>query len=370
MKQSRLIDDFVKTLVSGIKGDPRALWPIHPFTVEPLFCDEFTKKIIEIRNRCQDKGYEQAYVASLFRNPGRIWNSMPVVVQGLKAMETPIPERIDLIEYYLTLVRNLMFGDIFCREGVIILSPKDVESLIKETTFLKQKDPTESLKMRRLAGVLWAFCEAVYYLRRKSGESIHGPYDVSTYFEKNTNLMVRDYFFLKPMEIWPELKDLSIEKVKILAVYKNVQWTFNIFGSFASNLPLGENLLAYSLILESTDGTISVNPSQESVEKVVKELANFTEHVSRETNTSGKVFQATKQIDLCFYMLKPACDHLNMDWRPPKKVYRRLEKLGLIPLPKPPKDSEEAFRGLLSTFDPRTEIFPWKPFLGKIKSTH
>jgi len=52
-----------------------------------------------------------------------------------------------------------------------------------------------------------SFVWALYFdLFVANGLEIAGPYDVSDVFEPNHTLLIRDYYDLRPLGLWPDLK--------------------------------------------------------------------------------------------------------------------------------------------------------------------
>ncbi|MBI4099635.1 hypothetical protein HY440_01365, partial [Candidatus Microgenomates bacterium] len=183
------------------------------------------------------------------------------------------------------------------------------------------------------------------------GYEVHGPYAARDGQNREVQLVVTDYFDIKPTALWSSMKNFPYNSMRLLTLFKkDTPLSVDIFCHFtnAGNL-LDSTIGAYLEI----DGK-PVRDHKEAILATRTILDRVTEqHKSLRLMTKKKIIQ--KYIESRYYAFRKWREYFGENWYPPKNVLDRIKEWGIIKIP---ENSGPSGDDLLKAFDPRTDFVP------------
>lgn len=364
MKRNRKnkIDRYLDaaTFAFGHDLTPSEYWPLKPAQMTAYFEDSIAVGVFKKVEILRKKRVPLEKAAKMFSTPGILRNFLENFANtGLKVannvgwFETSFKEREEFFNYLFKVLEEMVKNDIFLRDGMQIILDQGEMGKIPWNEFIKlDKETSKIIRRFNLAifSLVWSFYFDVFTY---TGFSLHGPYKVpAKKFGINMNLIINDYFNLRPVEIWPEAKNVLFEKVRICQIYKNINWKISFFERVDPSVNLNDNLI-YSFI--EIDGKIISD-----LEKVKELTGRIFEIIARQTdfvNNLSSLEKVKKASEICYYGLRGIFTYFNESWKPPKEIDDFIKKTGEVNIEKLEKDlSEYSKNEIIKVFDPRNNF--------------
>lgn len=327
-------------------------WPLHLGEVLP-YCGDL--EALELVARLEDlsaSGWSDAEIGRLFVGASSPKSLLGDLVISMKVAEVPVDKRVWVVERWFDVMAAKESGDIFCRDGTHrVLSPGDAQALadslpwVTGTAFAQQAF--------RLSGAAQAHVWALlFYGWTDIGFEIHGPYDVS-FDGRPSQLVVRDFFDLKPVLLWPELADFACSRMRVISVHPpDAGMAVDIFN----HLTHPESLLTSTdaIFVDVDDVPLSEPGALRDVGKLL--LAQVRrQHEAIEAMTRPDL--VTKFVAARYYAFRHWRLSFDVPWEPPQEVATRISTWDPIVI-EPDDASTQNVTHLLAAFDPRTESLP------------
>lgn len=333
-KINKQIDKFLDVIVDSILGAKSkeeaavlTLWPL-PTTQGLLYWgDEWVKRLNFVFHSIDKKKVSDKELIKAIKFPSRIvqllWR-IDAIKNGNLSKEEKFYTLTKLFDC-LALFRK---KDLFCESGKnIIWSKKELETHKKDLYFFSGKDEKLNKLISIFEATLWSYTELIYWAQHPIGHSFHGPY-----LEKEGDLLVKEYFDLKP-EVWPFSQDLNFSVVEVFEFYKKGTGRKIKLEFFERNIRTTQSL---KKDLEK----FALKVDKKNIKKLEK-ISEFSENLVRVIKKGGKFIQSLnaqqlieKHADFYFYAIKPFCDLVKEDWRPPKgvkeNIYKRYKEIDNI----------------------------------------
>lgn len=171
--------------------------------------------------------------------------------------------------------------------------------------------------VQRLCGILWAYSEAPFFVAHDIAMEEHGLYGYNS-----KRIMFRDFFNLKPAELWPECSEFPFNEIRIICVYNE---RFNVdFDVFYNTYPNQGNVIEdlEEFYIEADDSRLELV----DIHKITNSSAKIIESISKKIESMNEMEIAKKYADIFWYRKKPLRDALGKDWKPPKEIYTKIEQ--------------------------------------------
>ena len=208
-----------------INTDP-AKWPIRSGRIGHIVLDMFSSEFIKDVEELKRRGMTIQQIGKLFHNPTRLWRMSHHFLSGLKMAGYSLDEQRKHILTLLDMIGSLKYESEFIDDGKnLILSPDEVE-IIKKGGLQKSKIEDSHL-IHKLAGLLWTYTETLYFVAHEISVEIHGPYK----YDSSNVIIVRDYFGLKPSELWPDCQNMPYNNIRIIGVYEDLLVDFDVYNN-------------------------------------------------------------------------------------------------------------------------------------------
>lgn len=348
------IEKFLQAIQAAFSGmGDTKYWPANPPQIEVYFDDILAISIFEKFK--EDRGkFERALgrvepeiLKTILYSGGGI-TGLKVARRKYEGYKLSTEELKDFIVCILDSIAARRRGDEFCLEGKnLVWGPKEAEEVVKETSW----ESAKSLGLKRaIAGLnvtaeslTWALFFDIY---RSAGMRIHGPYQI-----QEGILLCRDFCNLNP-PVW-NLQNRYPELKAYLIYERDVKINIDFVNHPIYKTPIADRLKSYSIISKSPL-------------KTLKEIEELKEYYSQLRQRQAVHIEALNPLEIVrkgaeihYFMLKDFFKFYGEDWRPPKEVYERIDRMGLkywkrYKYSKRPQHPQEE-KGLWAkrTYDPR-----------------
>lgn len=288
-------------------------WPIRAGrAIKPVkkeFALEYAEQLKYGLERYGDKLWKMA-----FQNPTQIWRISHHLINGWQ--EAGI-SRIDIAKKISILLQGICIlsnGNSFVPLGEHKLCLNDsleVEKYVNDRNIM------------RLGGLLWAYCETIYFVAREVGCEYHGPYIV----DKDNILLERNYNNLSPKGLWPQISLFqNIEKITIQTIHdKEFSVSFDVYNNlFISQGDFSDSFLKGRVLVD--DRNITIEETKVLIENVAKELEMLCEYIDK-MEESCLLWQYVR---IFWYRKKGLADVLNVSWEPNEVLKTKFQNTNHI----------------------------------------
>lgn len=318
---SKKLVEAYKTLASfivrGGKGMPPH-WPISIIETNWYYSQFFAKELYSTITDLEKRGISDKEMAELFWGPSTLshwfYIANPVSFKDMTPKESE-----EFLEKTIDLLSIQRRGDIFCQNWRNkLLSDEKVKKLISQANFIEVDVPEIAKILAKINITLWHYCILIQIGHRSYSQEFHGPYNIGN----GEILFVRDYFNLKPKEIWKFTSTLPFTKLRFLEVYKGVDIKIDMFNHFEVVGSLPQNLRKLSILVDDSKPL----KSRLGVQNLFKDCDGVLEKGNKSVKNFSKKDWVEKIIKMRFFWLKPEKEILGKDWKPPKKVIRLVDR--------------------------------------------
>jgi hypothetical protein len=315
--EEELLKRYVEAVIIPRVNTDNIKYPIRDSRINHLFLKEYTKEFWDDLNELKKNGYSHEDVGKLFRNPSRLMRMGHLLLKGAKLDEFSIEEQRNLIVELLKIVEKEKSGNIFNEnKRNIILDSDELSKLIDGLSFTKT-DRENARLIQRLCGMLWAYSESPFFVAHDIGMEEHGLYDY-----KGKNIMIRDFFNLRPTELWSECEKFPFNEIRIICTYsKDFQIDFDIFSNTYPNKGnVIEDLEEF--YIEADGKSLEID----EIDGILESSSRIMESISKKIETMSMVDIAKKYADVYWYRKRPLRDALNKSWAPGEHIYELIDK--------------------------------------------
>lgn len=289
----------------GIKWPIRAGEVITP--VNHIFASEYVRQIFQLRNDYSSNEWHNA-----FNNSLSLWRYSHHVINGLEKAGVEKSTISEFVATIMEIVEVLTKRTDFFEGKHLVLNNSAVDSILG-LPFIRDKQT--NLMLLRLAGLLWAYSDALYFQGREVCCEYHGPYS----FGKNGDtLLVRDFCNLCPDDLWTEYGfDKSIHRIRIITQHN---CTLETYIDVYNNVNIKKGSMAESII----GGVIIVDDNIANSHVINLLISNFLEKLKNQTilvNGMDKNELFSKYLMIFWYRKKALASFLGEKWTPPPSVF-------------------------------------------------
>ena len=317
-----ILEPFKKAVSEIWLRDGQNTWPIEINSIVHLFMDVFVTELLEDIRRLRDHGFDEQAVARKFCTSARIIRLIMPCVLGLKSLGFSIEKQREQVLYLLSLVKHLKHGDLLNRDGKnIVLSPAGFEKGVDETKMIHVVDDRKSsMKVHKLCAILWNYAESVCFKTHGLVREFHGPYGFPS-SAAGEEILIRDFNCLKLTELWDECRGIQYSKVRVAAVYSDLDMTIDIYNnvSIRDGSSYINSLKSYYV---EGDGQVLM---LEEVDRLCEALSDVMIAVTGKIETLHWRELAEKYAEIFWFSKKELRDAFELDWRIPGIVRERIE---------------------------------------------
>lgn len=287
-------------------------WPIKFNAIMHLFLDEFALEFItDLQKALQS--YEREEISESFNNPARIYRIIHSVIYGMKANKFSIEEQQKVAEIMLKMVSDLKSGSPFNENGRNIILD-DMDEFHKCDFYVS--DEAQATKLQRFFGLMWAYTESLFFRAHDVTKEIHGLYRDGT-----ERVLIREYYNLKPNEIWTDMKFMDYSNLKFITYYSDeLDVSLDAYNHIYFNR--GNYIKDMQKYRIEADGKqITLDELMNQIPKI-ETCINLIHEWAKQSSQIDKI---NRYADIYWYRKKPLKDLLNQNWEVPQKVRDRIE---------------------------------------------
>ncbi|MEK6925364.1 MAG: hypothetical protein AABW71_03965 [Nanoarchaeota archaeon] len=324
------IERFLKAIEESFEGlNPKTNWPLNGAQIDSYFdVDEGLDMYYRIKKLRETKTTKE--IAHILPEPDiiRIFLQHNAII-GLKVAKKlgidniSTEERIEYTKFLFDVLKEKVKEDIFCLDGKnTLLEHEEIKKILKSKNWNYVNDTDEKKKISFLTVMANNLVYTTFFDPYMTGGFyLHGPYEAKEKFGENTILLIREYHNLQPKELWPEL-EMPYKKLRILAVYKNLNIKINFVNHLITKDSIGDKLLAYKILLDDKE----IN-----LEKVVELIELFHKISSAQTkkvNSWNDLDKVRKGAEIAFYLFKNFREQIGDKWIPENHLEETIKQFG------------------------------------------
>ena len=363
------IDKFLDARLDAFaKTEPKTYWPACGSQLYSYFSDAEAYNILQKIKKIRKDKIPLSKIAKLFYAPTTIRYYLGYnAITGLKIRKKYFKDItqediINVIAFFFDLLENMQTGDIFCSDGKnMILNNKELPELVSKVEWNKADDALQKAIAKLIISSLSMAWAINYDCMAGNGLENHGPYDVSKKFGPNSILIIREFFNLKPLELWEHSKEFKYNNIKIYTVYKNLEdIKIDYFSHIISNSVMRERLSYFYILVDGKK-----IDSLDEINKITEQLLLQANKQIKFVNSLSTEDKIKKGAEISYHAFKEFMEFFGENWKPEGVVEESLKEFGLefwekFKVSKTGTSSDKEF--LRKLLDPRSD------FLGKDES--
>ncbi|MBI2130067.1 hypothetical protein HYU07_07620 [Candidatus Woesearchaeota archaeon] len=331
---------------------------IEPFNFDnmhPLYSREWANRFLLAISRRKQLDISFARLAKRITGPSHFRAQYYFMLADLKFARITREKRLEIAKFFDSIISEKSKGDIYGFRSNIAHTGKEIIELCRKISFEKA-NPEIARFLGKLHTAAFHFVNGLYTdLYTDYGIENFGEYDVSSIFGPGHIMVIKSFSDLKPMDLWPEIRDSPCKTLNIYAVYKNVKFRCDSISCHSVYEGDPINGMAYYAV--GVDG-ILIN-SMEKLEKIREAIEGCSIEQWKRLISQEKEQLKIKALMQRCYVLKNMFELLGIEWKPSADMINAVkDKLLISPFKAIPKDEKERRQFWKRFFDPRLEIYP------------
>ena len=320
-KLNRLLNIIVDTILSAKSKKEAAaltLWPIPTPQGMLFWGEEWSKKLNRILHLIEKRKVEDREIKRSLKFPSKIVPFLWRCGDTVKNSSLTKEEKLFIVKKLFEILALFRKENLFCKNGKnIIWDKKELEDNKRGLYFFSVRDRKSKKIISNFEAALYLYTELLYWAQHPFGHCFHGLYP-----DEKGGLLVREYFDLKP-KVWNFSKNLNFSQVEIFEVYKRgtkIKLDFFERG-IRTIVPFKQNLKSFALKVDAKPikKLDEVSKFYDNLKNVIRKGSNFIQSLNEQQLIE-------KHSAYWFFVLKPLCDLVGEDWRPPQQVLNNIYK--------------------------------------------
>lgn len=250
---SRLnLDKLLEVYCEGIYAmDPKTALPFWDYDFGPLYGDLWIKKMLTACHRAKERGISTKTVSGFFENIAVSRKELIYSLVDLKVGKVSRDERMFFVNFWWEVVLEKCKRDCLVERSNIVHTEEQIKDFIKAL----QWESSDSSKARQIGNLAMNLNSLAYGLytdifAHNSMENF-GAYDVSHHFGgQKYVLVIKQWANLRPKELYPEFQDFRFDKLNTFAVYKDIDYTVDIYTHQVYKGNAAKSLVQYAVLID------------------------------------------------------------------------------------------------------------------------
>lgn len=320
-KYPKWIDQLAKSYHKAFLGMTPWSWgPVDVFTVMSALNGTFLNKIEKAIQEVKSKKYPMEEIIKCFPSISSFRIAIYYLVIEYQGSKKKDKERFkEIIEFFVNVLEHATEKDLFGYKSNIIHTEKEIKEVLEKTS-MEKGSPEIARELGKLYTSAASLVFALYgdFFPQESHE-IFGPYKIS----KDSILTIKHFPKIKPIELWPEIKELKYSDLKILQIFKNVEFECELIGMHSLYKgDLINGLVSYAVMV---DGKF-IN----DIERI-KGIRNYFAEVATKYSSiyddMSKEELKKKTLEWNCYQFVYLFKLAGMDWRPTEEMIKTMDGL-------------------------------------------
>ncbi|KKW42244.1 MAG: Phosphoenolpyruvate synthase [Candidatus Magasanikbacteria bacterium GW2011_GWA2_56_11] len=316
------------------------------YRYDPLAARPWLEHVRRIVRQCRVERLTAMEAARLLPNPSEIRGTMIFDLYATKYAGLSKAERLEIFDFYRRMLRALCLDDPYAREKNVIHSKEKIRELAAAA------DPATPPIARALGRLVSAGYHVGHALYSDMHPSIvydnYAPYDVSDLYGPRSVAVIKEFNNLNCPEIWPELKPVPADSVRIVCVYENVLARVDTVSHIVYD---GDTVNGLKYAAVYVDGQkrdpLSLSGLSAGLEQAA--IDAFTRWQGFDLEERKRRYYLAKAYDF-----KNLAGKLGLDWKPGEELSAAVRGKPLCRVEWPVEKAAVKYR-LRSILDPRIE---------------
>lgn len=362
------LDKLLQVYCEGIYAmDPKTTLPFWDYDFGPIYGDLWIKKMLKAVKIAKNKNLSPKQISTFFENVAVPRKEIIYSLVDLKVGKIKKEDRMFYVNFWWEVVKEKCQRDCLVEKSNIVHTDSEIKNFLK-TLEWEKSNPQKARQVGNIAMNLNSLAYGLYtdIFAHNSMENF-GAYDVSQYFAGEKHIMViKQWANLRPKELYPEFEDFRFDKLNIFAVYKNIDYTVDIYTHQVYSGNTATNLVQYAVPIDDKyflNDTNKIEELNEYLGKIV--VDHFQKIQNRGFEESKRIWVLSRN-----YQFKDFFGAVGLDWYD-KEMLERVKDKPLLKtdywdFDKYPKDI--LFKFWKTCFDPRLDTYydEWKEILNNI----
>lgn len=362
------IDKLLNVYCEGIYAmDPKTALPFWDYDFGPIYGDLWINKMLEAISRAKKLKLSYQQINGYFKNIAVPRKELIYSLVDLKVGKIPFDKRMEFVDFWWNVINQTCVKDCLVEKANIIHSREQIGKMITDIPWQKA-DLINARQIGNLAMNLNSLSYGLYTdIFAHNAMENFGAYDVSKYFgNKKHILVVKQWVNLKPIELWSEFNNFKFDNIKVYAIYKDIDFTVDIYTHQTYSGSAASNLAQYCVL--ANDGKVFNDAAR--LEKINNYLGKTV--VNHFTKVQNRGFEEAKKMWVLArnYQFIDFFKAVGLEWRDWQMLDRvknkPLIKTDFWDFDKYPK--EILFEFWKKCFDPRLDTYfdDWAKILKQI----
>lgn len=296
------------------RKDASDMWPLGITRSTAEFGHHFWGKLNMLKDLAEKKGLSLDILSQGVEFPTALSATATYGFFYARQFAIPLSERKDVLGWLIQIASAGKFGSLFNKdEKNLIYTPQELQHILKDMKF-RTTTPELSQSLHYLSGLLWTYCELMYFFNHRIGTEKHGPY-VDEY-SPHRHILIRSCANLSPSELWKTNSELGFYKAELLLEYEYGEAKFDILSNIIHHEELVKNLCGYKLYLQRTKNNYSIEEIVDisEINEVISSLESLITSCSAFISTQTETELALKMEQICLYSLLPIAVQIGVSW--------------------------------------------------------
>lgn len=350
------MDALLEAYCNGLYAmDPRTTYPFWDYDFAPIFSKEWVGKIATATQVASRSHLDPFDYLRLFPGPSVPRKELIYSLVDMKVARLDRDERMQLVNFWLSVLKTFCGEDWLSNGSNRTFALDDVDAVLSSDGWF-QGNPKAGKAIGGLTAALHALSYTLYSdVFVHQCDECRGPYDVSYQFGGRAHeLLIRSWSGLQPRELWKDFEGPGFERLKIAAVYEDIDFHIDIYNhvSWKGNAP--GRMKMYCLWI---DGCVHPLDMQGLI-RLSNLVADVADKQFRIYRSIGFEEQKVMWVRQRNYQFKEFYARFGLSWQAPemeavvKEVALLHEPFWDMSLPK-----QRLFRFLKKCLDPREDYF-------------
>lgn len=299
--------------------DAGDLWPIGVTRSTLQFGHHFWEQLKYLKFVCDQRGLSPVILSRKVEHPTALVATATYALIYTRQFSILLPERVDILGWLLEIASAAKSGTLFNQGGShLIYSKEHIESVASDKAVVWKIQPQISRALHYLSGLLWSYCEVLFFSNHRIGTEKHGPYLPPPTFSDELFVLIRSCRNLRPSLLWPDQDHfhlMKVEELELVLFYKGLPViSFDILSNIIHHSDLVNNLIGYRLIAKGVDGSVRVVKTLSEITEFITQCELLLSNMAYDVAKLSEAQLAQKLEHISLFSLLPIADQAGIAW--------------------------------------------------------
>lgn len=345
------LQQFLESLYISVgkNMDIGTLQPFDWYQFHPLFAKEWSSLLLQVIGTLEQKNIDTKKIAEAVDFVSCNREQLAFELLDMKLAGLSEADKQKILDFRWNICKEKSKDDVFGFKSNITRTKAEVDTLLSSLSLTKGRSDDAKL-LGRLFNALYNYGPSItmdYYFGFVTENE--GPYDVSQQFGSGSILVIKKFWHLKPVELFPHTQHYPYNQITMYYVYKDVRYASDLISCHSYyEGDVINNLVAYAV--EADGKFLSLDEIQHAYSVYSHAAVESWQYLK------SLDFEALKQkaLEIRCYGHKKLFDLAGIDWKPSDLLRNAVRGKGLKDNSfwQMPSDQEQKKEYLLKLYDP------------------